>query len=81
MIKRVFDWFSKSDNPKKLRMFCFFAIILAEFIFPWQSSQYSWDRIPGFYAIFGFLSCAAMIIVSRLLGQFWLKKNENYYDR
>jgi uncharacterized membrane protein len=25
--------------------------------------------------------CAAMIIVSKLLGQFWLKKSEDYYDR
>jgi hypothetical protein len=34
---------------------------------------------PGFYAAGGFLSCAVIIVVSKLLG-FLLKRKEDYYD-
>ncbi|NIO41751.1 MAG: hypothetical protein GTO41_17185 [Burkholderiales bacterium] len=33
----------------------------------------------AFAAIFGFLSCAAMVLVAKLLGVF-LKRSDDYYD-
>ncbi|MDB2414267.1 hypothetical protein N9W34_00670 [Rickettsiales bacterium] len=36
------------------------------------------EDIPYFNAIFGFLSCVAIVLVSKILGVF-LKKPENYY--
>ncbi len=38
------------------------------------------EGLPGFYALFGFLSCVAIIVVSKLLG-YVLKQREDYYDR
>jgi hypothetical protein len=34
---------------------------------------------PGFYAVFGFIACVVIILVSKLLG-FALKVREDYYD-
>lgn len=33
----------------------------------------------AFGAVFGFLSCVAMVVIARLLGA-WLKRPEDYYD-
>ena len=83
-MKKEFDWFDKPDNLRKLRMFSYILLavsVLAEFLVPAHGPQHPWDKIPGFYALFGFVICMAMIIVSKLLGQYWLKKKEDYYDR
>lgn len=83
-MKKEFDWFDKADNLRRLRIFSYTllaASVLTEFLVPAHGAQHPWDRIPGFYALFGFVTCAAMIIVSKLLGQYWLKKDEDYYDR
>ncbi len=83
-MKKEFDWFDKSDNIKKLRIISYVLLVLsvlAEFIVPSHGTQHPWDKIPGFYAAFGFVICMVMIIVSKLLGQYWLKKSEDYYDK
>jgi hypothetical protein len=38
------------------------------------------DRIFGFGAWFGFLSCVVLIIFAKALG-FFLKRSDSYYDR
>lgn len=39
-----------------------------------------WNAIPGFYIIWGFLSCAVAIYVSKWTGKFFLYRDETYYD-
>lgn len=39
-----------------------------------------WEEIPGFYAIYGFIGCVLIVIVSKALGSYWLQKPEDYYD-
>ncbi|MBW2650362.1 MAG: hypothetical protein JRC66_04980 [Deltaproteobacteria bacterium] len=83
-MKKEFDWFDKPDNLKKLRIFSYVilvASVLTEFFVSSHGAQHPWDKIPGFYALFGFAICTVMIIVSKLLGQYWLKKSEDYYDK
>lgn len=83
-MKREFDWFDKPDNLKKLRIFSYVilaASILAEFLIPPHVAHHPWDKIPGIYALFGFVICVAMIIFSKFVGQYWLKRKEDYYDR
>lgn len=38
------------------------------------------ERWPGFYAIFGFLTCLVMIVVAKGLGLL-LKRPDSYYDQ
>lgn len=39
-----------------------------------------WTQIPAFYAVYGFVGCGLITIVSKALGKWWLQKKEGYYD-
>ena len=39
-----------------------------------------WESIPGFYAWYGGLGCAAIVLVSKALGAALLQKPEDWYD-
>ena len=43
--------------------------------------DFPWSHIIGFFALFGFISSVAIIVISKLLGHYWLQRKENYYDR
>ena len=42
--------------------------------------HYSWETWFGFYGIYGFVCCVALVLAARLLRVF-LKRDEDYYDR
>lgn len=48
---------------------------------PGHPYPHAWDRIPLFYAFFGFVGCIAIIVVSKALGKAFLQKDEDYYER
>ena len=39
-----------------------------------------WNHIPGFFAGYGFLGCAAIVLISKWLGRRYLQKREDFYD-
>ena len=43
--------------------------------------EFFWDLLPGWGAGFGFLSCVAIIFVSKFFGkQGGIMRDEDYYD-
>jgi hypothetical protein len=46
-----------------------------------KHGEYFWVHIPGFFAVFGFISCVVIIVVSKYIGHHWLQRKEDYYDR
>ncbi|MCX5876830.1 MAG: hypothetical protein NT087_11165 [Deltaproteobacteria bacterium] len=38
------------------------------------------ERIPGFWAVFGFIACVVIIIVSKWFGHRGIMTREDYYD-
>ncbi len=83
-MKKEFDWFDKAENLRKLRIASYIILVvsvLTEFLIPGHASHLPWDNIPGIYALFGFVTCVLMIVISKILGQYWLKKSEDYYDK
>jgi hypothetical protein len=42
--------------------------------------HFPWEGVAGFYAFYGFISCAVIVLVSKVLGKFWLQREEDYYD-
>ena len=38
------------------------------------------EKIPGFWSLFGFLSCVAIVFFSKWLAHMGLLKSEDYYD-
>ena len=38
------------------------------------------EHIPGFWAVFGFVGCAVLIVASKWFGHLGIMKREDYYD-
>lgn len=47
---------------------------------PKSAHPHAWDIVPAFYALFGFVGCILIIVVSKALGRKWLQKREDFYD-
>ena len=43
-------------------------------------SHFSFESFPGWGSIYGFVSCIAIIVVSKLIGKAWLMRREDHYD-
>ena len=39
------------------------------------------EKLPGFWSVFGFISCVLIIIVSKWYGHLGIMAREDYYDR
>lgn len=39
-----------------------------------------WEEWPGFYAIYGFVACVILVLVSKYILRPIVKRDENYYD-
>ncbi len=48
---------------------------------PGNPHPHAWDKIPLFYAGYGFVSCVLIIVVSKALGKAFLQQPEDYYER
>lgn len=55
------------------------SLIIGLFIHP-DHAVFWWEKIPGFYAVYGFIGCVLIVLVSKELGHYWLQKPEDYYD-
>ncbi len=83
MIKRVANYLGNPDNVKTLKRFLYvtlFVVFVADFLAHREHTAFIWDKIPGWSAAYGFVSCVLLIIVSKFLGHKWLYKEEDYYD-
>jgi uncharacterized membrane protein len=56
------------------------ALVVADFLVPPKYARYPWDAWSGFGALYGFVSCVLIIVVSKALGKALLYKPEDYYD-
>ena len=55
-------------------------LVIADLLIEPAYIRYPWDGIGGVGAIYGFVSCVVIIVVSKALGYAFLYKPENYYD-
>jgi len=71
----------RTKTVKKFAYGILVLLIVADFIIPRHEIHFFGDRIPGFWSLFGFISCALIIVVSKWLGHHWLVRDEDYYDK
>ncbi|HSA90655.1 MAG TPA: hypothetical protein VLF42_12230 [Burkholderiales bacterium] len=55
------------------------AFIVAAQLFIEAHPHFALERLFGWNALYGFLACAALILIARALGVF-LKRRDDYYD-
>jgi hypothetical protein len=84
VIKRVVDFFGDGKYATERRRLFYLVLVLiviADFLVPREHAEYPWDRLPGWSAVYGFLSCVLLIFVSKFLGhRAGLMRREDYYD-
>ena len=54
--------------------------VAASRVFHVEPGHFWFEDLPAWGAIYGLISCVAIIVVSKLLGKLWLTRPENYYD-
>lgn len=55
-----------------------FVSIAVELLAPHY--EHWWNRVPAFFAVFGFIGCVLIIFVSKALGRLFIQKKEEYYN-
>ncbi|HEX19801.1 MAG TPA: hypothetical protein ENG78_03150 [Acidiferrobacteraceae bacterium] len=76
--KYIFD---KPENVTRLlRGFYFISalLFLLDFILH-RHITHSWENVPGFYVLFGFIACVALVLLAKLMRKVLMRK-EDYYD-
>ena len=56
------------------------AEIVLPRIYPGGESHFSFEDFPAWGSLYGLVSCAAIIVVSKLIGKLWVMRGEDYYD-
>ena len=79
--KKEFDYFDKPENIKKLwiMLYVVCGLLVVPDFFIHRHPHFGFDGFFGFYALLGFVSCAALILFSKVVGLV-LKAREDYYD-
>lgn len=54
------------------------AVVVAGFLGPKKEIHAVWDY-KGFFAVYGFIGCAVIILVSSTIGRVLVQKEEGYY--
>lgn len=55
-------------------------VVVIDFFLPRHHPHFFWDMVPGFSAVFGFVACVLIIVVSKAFGRYWVARSEDYYD-
>ena len=71
----------RTKTVKKLAYGILVLLVAADFIIPRHEINFFGDKVTGFWSLFGFISCALIIVVSKWLGHHWLMRDEDYYDK
>lgn len=77
--KHLFD---KPENVKRLLIIFFSSVILLFFLdfSVHKHAHFPWEEWPVFYAIFGFVACVLLVLVSRFILRPLVKRKEDYYE-
>jgi membrane protease YdiL (CAAX protease family) len=79
--KRELTLFDKPENQARVRRYFYVALVIlmgAELLIP-KHGHFPWEAAYGFYAVYGFMGCVALIFIAK--GLRWLvRRREDYYD-
>ncbi|MEZ5540881.1 MAG: hypothetical protein R3F42_02440 [Pseudomonadota bacterium] len=72
------------DRPRNVRrllgtLYAACGILLALDFILQRHALHAWDRLPGFYGLFGFSACVSLVLIAKLLRRL-LRRAEDYYD-
>lgn len=81
-------WFDRKENVRKVILGLFivcgvFVIIDLVFWFTdFDKHPYlKWETWPGFYAVYGFVACVVLVLVSRYILRPVVMRDEDFYEK
>ena len=81
MIGRFLEFLVSKVHTLKWIMFVILVLLVVlDLVTPAKYQRFPWDGIGGFGAVYGFVSCVLIIVVSKALGYALLYRREDYYD-
>ncbi len=84
MIRRILRFLGNAGHARQRRYLLAATLLLvfaADLAVSREHGHTFWDHIPGWPALLGFVSCVAIIFVSKFLGhQGRIMRREDYYD-
>jgi hypothetical protein len=45
-----------------------------------KHAKFEWENWPGFYAVYGFVACVLLVLVSKYILRPLVKRDEDYYE-
>ena len=73
--------FDKPENVSRL-LRGFYAVCALLFVLDFIVHRHAsrvWEQLPGFYAIYGFVSFVVLVVLAKLLRKLVMRR-EDYYD-
>jgi len=74
-------FFDRPENVKRL-LKGFYAVcillVVIDFVVH-RHTGFDWEKIPAFYAIYGFIACVVLVVIAKKMRHFVMRK-EDYYD-
>lgn len=72
------------DKPENVRFilrvfYTICGLLVAVEIFIHRHTIHSWENLFGFYAIYGFVACVALVLIAIQMRKILMRK-EDYYD-
>jgi len=80
-VKKELKIFDNPRNVKRLLVFFYLtlvALLVVDF-FIHKHADFSWEKAPNFFAVYGYVSCVVLIFVAKLM-RIFIKRDEKYYD-
>ena len=75
------DFFDKPQNVKLiLRVFYVLSalLVIIDFFYH-RHMEHPWEKVPAFYAIYGFVACVILVLVATQMRKL-VMRDENYYE-
>ena len=74
--------FDSPQNVKRLLVifFTLTGVILAIDVFYHKHAIFPWEGYFGFYAVYGFVACVILVIISKYVLRPLVMRKEDYYD-
>jgi len=72
------------DQPENIQRMLkgFYALcillVLIDFVVH-RHTGFGWEKIPAFYAIYGFIACVVLVVLAKIMRKYVMRK-EDYYD-
>jgi hypothetical protein len=75
-------WLDQPRNVDRLvrGFYVVCAVLLAIDVFVPKHSPFAIEHVFGFYGVFGFVACVALVLIAKQLRRV-LMRSEDYYDR